>query len=95
MAMDGISRKHRILMVSDFFFPNFGGVESHIYYLSQCLLKLGHKVIVMTHAYGNRSGVRCYRRIEGLLCAMEAIPDAKYTADIIHDVSNYKDHSYP
>jgi phosphatidylinositol glycan class A protein len=42
--MDGISRKHRILMVSDFFFPNFGGVESHIYYLSQCLLKLGHKV---------------------------------------------------
>lgn len=36
--------KHRILMVSDFFFPNFGGVESHIYYLAQCLLKLGHKV---------------------------------------------------
>ncbi|XP_073366928.1 phosphatidylinositol N-acetylglucosaminyltransferase subunit A-like [Aegilops tauschii subsp. strangulata] len=52
------SRKHRILMVSDFFFPNFGGVESHIYYLSQCLLKLGHKVVVMTHAYGKRSGVR-------------------------------------
>lgn len=38
-------QKHRILMVSDFFFPNFGGVESHIYYLSQCLLKLGHKVL--------------------------------------------------
>lgn len=35
----------RILMVSDFFYPNFGGVESHIYYLSQCLLKLGHKVV--------------------------------------------------
>lgn len=45
-------------MVSDFFYPNFGGVESHIYYLSQCLLKLGHKVVVLTHAYGNRSGVR-------------------------------------
>jgi phosphatidylinositol glycan class A protein len=58
LQMDGRGRKHRILMVSDFFFPNFGGVESHIYYLSQCLLKLGHKVIVMTHAYGNRSGVR-------------------------------------
>ncbi|XP_052198882.1 phosphatidylinositol N-acetylglucosaminyltransferase subunit A-like isoform X2 [Diospyros lotus] len=50
--------KHRILMVSDFFYPNFGGVENHIYYLSQCLLKLGHKVVVMTHAYGKRSGVR-------------------------------------
>uniref|UniRef100_A0A0E0EA05 Phosphatidylinositol N-acetylglucosaminyltransferase n=1 Tax=Oryza meridionalis TaxID=40149 RepID=A0A0E0EA05_9ORYZ len=58
LQMDGRGRKHRILMVSDFFFPNFGGVESHIYYLSQCLLKLGHKVVVMTHAYGNRSGVR-------------------------------------
>ncbi|KAM7279516.1 hypothetical protein ACFE04_006650 [Oxalis oulophora] len=45
-------------MVSDFFYPNFGGVENHIYYLSQCLLKLGHKVVVMTHAYGNRTGVR-------------------------------------
>ncbi|RZB42477.1 Phosphatidylinositol N-acetylglucosaminyltransferase subunit A isoform I [Glycine soja] len=52
------SQKHRILMVSDFFYPNFGGVENHIYYLSQCLLKLGHKVVVATHAYGNRSGVR-------------------------------------
>ncbi|TXG73815.1 hypothetical protein EZV62_002394 [Acer yangbiense] len=51
-------QKHRILMVSDFFYPNFGGVENHIYLLSQCLLKLGHKVVVATHAYGNRSGVR-------------------------------------
>ncbi|XP_043708345.1 phosphatidylinositol N-acetylglucosaminyltransferase subunit A-like [Telopea speciosissima] len=48
---------HRILMVSDFFYPNFGG-ENHIYYLSQCLLKLGHRVVVLTHAYGNRRGVR-------------------------------------
>ncbi|XP_050893522.1 phosphatidylinositol N-acetylglucosaminyltransferase subunit A isoform X1 [Lathyrus oleraceus] len=50
--------KHSILMVSDFFYPNFGGVENHIYYLSQCLLNLGHKVVVVTHAYGKRSGVR-------------------------------------
>lgn len=45
-------------MVSDFFYPNFGGVENHIYSLSQCLLELGHKVVVMTHAYKNRTGVR-------------------------------------
>ena len=38
-------KRHKILMVSDFFYPNFGGVENHIYYLSQCLLKLSHKVI--------------------------------------------------
>lgn len=45
-------------MVSDFFYPNMGGVESHIFTLSQCLLDLGHKVIVVTHSYGNRTGVR-------------------------------------
>ncbi|XP_054822323.1 phosphatidylinositol N-acetylglucosaminyltransferase subunit A isoform X2 [Prosopis cineraria] len=58
----GDHQKHRILMVSDFFYPNFGGVENHIYYLSQCLLKLGHKVVVVTHAYGNRSGIRYMTR---------------------------------
>jgi hypothetical protein len=31
-------------MISDFFYPNFGGVENHIYQLSQCLLSQGHKV---------------------------------------------------
>ncbi|GJP52484.1 hypothetical protein CLOM_g11593 [Closterium sp. NIES-68] len=51
-------RRHRVLMVCDFFFPNFGGVESHIYLLAQCLLQRGHKVVVLTHAYGNRVGVR-------------------------------------
>ena len=35
---------HRILMVSDFFYPNFGGVEHHIYHLAQCLMQRGHKV---------------------------------------------------
>uniref|UniRef100_K1PLS7 N-acetylglucosaminyl-phosphatidylinositol biosynthetic protein n=1 Tax=Magallana gigas TaxID=29159 RepID=K1PLS7_MAGGI len=45
-------------MVSDFFYPNMGGVESHIYQLSQCLLERGHKVVVVTHAYGEKRGVR-------------------------------------
>lgn len=40
----GENGKLTILMVSDFFYPNFGGVENHIYYLSQCLIELGHKV---------------------------------------------------
>jgi phosphatidylinositol glycan class A protein len=31
-------------MVSDFFYPKVGGVESHIYMLSQALIRLGHKV---------------------------------------------------
>ncbi|XP_074550966.1 phosphatidylinositol N-acetylglucosaminyltransferase subunit A [Halichoeres trimaculatus] len=51
-------KKHRICMVSDFFYPNMGGVESHIYQLSQCLIEKGHKVVIVTHAYGRRKGVR-------------------------------------
>ncbi|KAF7247943.1 Phosphatidylinositol N-acetylglucosaminyltransferase subunit A [Varanus komodoensis] len=49
---------HRICMVSDFFYPNMGGVESHIYQLSQCLIERGHKVIIVTHAYEDRKGIR-------------------------------------
>ncbi|ENN78681.1 hypothetical protein YQE_04853, partial [Dendroctonus ponderosae] len=49
---------HKICMVSDFFFPNMGGVEEHIFNLSQCLLLKGHKVIVMTHSYEDRVGIR-------------------------------------
>ncbi len=36
--------KYSIAMVSDFFYPNMGGVEMHLYQLSQCLLKRGNKV---------------------------------------------------
>lgn len=50
--------RHRVLMVSDFFYPNAGGVETHIYQLSQCLMARGNKVVVLTHAYGDRVGVR-------------------------------------
>lgn len=50
--------RHVICMVSDFFYPNVGGVEEHIFQLSQCLLARGHKVIVLTHVYGDRKGIR-------------------------------------
>lgn len=45
-------------MASDFFYPNMGGVEEHIFNLSQCLLRKGYKVIVLTHSYQDRVGVR-------------------------------------
>jgi len=47
-----------VLMVCDFFFPQVGGVEGHIYALAQRLLARGTRVVVMTHAYGDRGGVR-------------------------------------
>ncbi|KAF2396040.1 UDP-Glycosyltransferase/glycogen phosphorylase [Trichodelitschia bisporula] len=49
---------YRIAMVSDFFYPQPGGVESHIYQLSTKLIDRGHKVIIITHAYKGRTGVR-------------------------------------
>ncbi|XKL61514.1 hypothetical protein PGB90_008571 [Kerria lacca] len=49
---------HRICMASDFFYPNVGGVEEHIFNLSQCLLKRKHRVIILTHCYTNRIGIR-------------------------------------
>jgi phosphatidylinositol glycan class A protein len=52
------SGRESILMVSDFFLPNLGGVELHMYSLAQRLLKRGHRVTVLTHAYGDRCGVR-------------------------------------
>lgn len=52
------SAPQRICMVSDFFYPNMGGVEMHIWCLSQCLIQRGHKVIVVTHAYEGRQGIR-------------------------------------
>lgn len=45
-------------MASDFFYPNMGGVEEHIFNLSQCLLMKGYKVIILTHSYQDRVGVR-------------------------------------
>ncbi|XP_014272828.1 phosphatidylinositol N-acetylglucosaminyltransferase subunit A [Halyomorpha halys] len=48
----------RICMVSDFFYPNVGGVEEHIFNLSQCLISMGFKVIVVTHSYKDRVGIR-------------------------------------
>jgi len=49
--------KHCIALVSDFFYPNVGGVENHIYQLAQCLMKRKHKVIVITHAYKDKVGL--------------------------------------
>ncbi|CAE6481445.1 unnamed protein product [Rhizoctonia solani] len=49
----------KIAMICDFFHPNIGGVENHIYMLSVQLQRLGHKVIIITHSHPpNRHGIR-------------------------------------
>jgi len=57
---------YNIAMISDFFYPQPGGVESHIYQLSTKLIDRGHRVIIITHSYGpsqhdsypSRNGIR-------------------------------------
>ena len=37
-------------MICDFFHPNVGGVENHIYMLSANLIRQGHKIRTFTYA---------------------------------------------
>ena len=57
-SMQTTAKRYKVALVSDFFLPRLGGVEIHIWSLAQCLLRLGHKVIVVTQAGGDRTGVR-------------------------------------
>lgn len=49
---------YNIAMVTDFYYPQAGGVEFHVHHLSQKLIDLGHSVVIITHNYGSRNGVR-------------------------------------
>ena len=52
------SKRFRIALVCDFFYPRLGGVEMHLWSLAQHLIRQQHKVIIITHSYGKRKGVR-------------------------------------
>lgn len=49
--------KLRIALISDYFYPNKGGVETHIQTVGEELIKMGHKVIVITHEYKGYKGL--------------------------------------
>ena len=52
------ARPLRIMMSTDFFYPDAGGVECHVYSLAQGLIARGHAVCVLTRSRGARRGVR-------------------------------------
>jgi hypothetical protein len=56
-------RKFNIAIISDFFFPRLGGVELHQYQLAQCLIRRGHKVIVITGTYSSN---KCHTERQGI-----------------------------
>ena len=58
-ARAGAGRGAARSMVSDFFYPNFGGVETHQYQLAQWLIKRGHKV---SGSRGEAAQERLHRR---------------------------------
>jgi hypothetical protein len=39
------SRRYNVAMFCDFFYPNMGGVENHLYQVASCLVLRGHKVL--------------------------------------------------
>ena len=77
--LDAAVRPFRIMFVSDFLYPQNGGVEQHQWQLAQSLIRRGHRVTAVTHAYGERSGVRylsnglkvCVRRIRCTGCSAD------------------------
>ncbi|OAF66489.1 GlcNAc-PI synthesis protein [Intoshia linei] len=53
-----MGKRYNIAMFTDSFYPKMGGIEVHIFSLAQCLLKLKHKVIVITRQLEKCYGVR-------------------------------------
>ena len=51
-------KKLSIALVSDYFYPNKGGVETHIQTVCEELVKMGHDVIVLTHEYKGYKGLK-------------------------------------
>jgi len=50
--------KYRVALVCDFCYPSQGGVEVHLYQLALNLNRLGCKVIMITHYFKDRMGIR-------------------------------------
>lgn len=59
-----MSRKFNIAMVTDFYYPSTGGIETHIRHLTNNLISLGHKVIVITHKHCNMKEAKEFRDIK-------------------------------
>ena len=50
----------RVALVSDWFYPKIGGIETHIHELALNLLRAGHEPHVITHDYRHHEGIRSW-----------------------------------
>ncbi|KAI4291337.1 phosphatidylinositol N-acetylglucosaminyltransferase subunit A [Pancytospora philotis] len=48
---------YNIALVTDYFYPNTGGIETHVRTIGEELCNAGHSVIVITHKYKHHEGL--------------------------------------
>lgn len=49
-------KRYNIALVTDYFYPNTGGIETHVKTIGEELCKAGHTVVVITHKYKRHVG---------------------------------------
>jgi glycosyltransferase involved in cell wall biosynthesis len=52
-----------ILFLSRLFYPHIGGVEKHVFEISQEFIRKGHRVTVITEHYDNLPLIETYKKI--------------------------------
>ncbi|KAM0681231.1 hypothetical protein GINT2_000429 [Glugoides intestinalis] len=78
--------KLNIALVSDFFYPSTGGVQSHISKIGEELYNLGHTVVVITHCYKDYKGIK---KIGNLIVYYLDIPVIAHNDTIPTMFTNY------
>lgn len=82
-------RKKSILMLSNDFLPNIGGVAAHIYEISKQLTIMGHNVVVLTKYYSLTNKVK-YEKMDGFQVIRVPITKIKKYQDLQYVVKMRK-----
>lgn len=50
-------RRYSIALVTDYFYPSTGGIETHVRTIGEEMCRAGHRVVVITHRYKDHAGL--------------------------------------
>ncbi|EZG57253.1 putative phosphatidylinositol N-acetylglucosaminyltransferase [Gregarina niphandrodes] len=78
-SVDGIG----VLMISDFVYPGLGGVETHIYQLSNCLVNMGYRVVMFSHSRVHPRRPRSARH--GVRYLANGVKAYYYASPVMHE----------
>lgn len=56
-------KKYNIALITDMFYPNKGGIETHVKLIGEEFIKMGHNVIVITHKYNEYIGKIYFKKM--------------------------------